>query len=440
MTKLFITNLYRTGRYYIRSFLGRVRLLLNRRKLRQSMGDWVIVLSLGRNGPAPNVTKELWNRGYRVHVLCPEFPARERNYIHSWEKVSGLEDITHLANYSGLISSLKRRKPVAVMLEAKNLLLPAQVRISEALGLKSLGNRAVETSNSKIAMRSALDTLDGRQLPWHEVTDLSRITLSFPAIIKPDRGTASKGVILVQSHEDLALVAKKNQELKNDISVGDRRLVEGFVQGRQFDMEGLAQDGKYIFFVCVEEYYEGRAPYFPPQWHYFNPPISSDLRQALERGAAESLRALGVRHGGFHIEMRIDANGDVFALDYANRMGYNELVTLGAGSSFPGGYVDTMLDRIKLENISFDRKPVFNLFCQDEGTMAMAQGFRQAYPGNVIRFSSAPFQIGHTQFHGRITITDTDDVSLFLKLKSLGGVPEQFALFYPDLVRSVKER
>lgn len=433
--KLFLTNLFRKGRYHMRAFRGRLRLLLNRRALGQSSGEWVIVLSLGRNGPAPNVTKELWDRGYRVHVLCPEFPARERNHIHSWQKVPGLEDIASVVDFNALVDSLKPKNPAAVLLEAKNLLLPAQVRISEALGLKSLGDKAVETSNSKIAMRQALDTLEGRQVPWQEVSDPFEVTIDLPAIIKPDRGTASKGVLLIQTLDDLALAAQKHVELKDDISVGERRLMEGFVKGRQFDMEGVAQDGEYSFFVCVEEYYEGRAPYFPPAWHYFNPPISPELQDALERGATRSLRALGVRHGGFHMEMRIDADGNVFALDYANRMGYNDLVSRGAGTSFPGGYVDTMLDSKRLSDLTFDRKPVFNIFCQDNTTMAMARKFRQAFSENVIRFSPAPFQIGHTQFQGRITVADSDDVALYRKLQSVGGVPDQFAQFYPDLVK-----
>jgi len=431
--KLFLTNIYRTGRYYVRSFAGRINLIRNKNILAQSKGNWVILLSLGRKGPAPNVAKQLWERGYRVHVLSPEFPSRERAHMHSWQKVSGLDKIKSTDKLSTLIASLEKKKPVGVLLEAKNLLLPAQVAIAEALGVKSVGQKAVETSNSKIAMHQALDQLGGRQWPWEEITNLSNVQLEFPAVVKPDRGTASKGVILLQKKDDLALVVEKNKELKDDISVGERWLVESFVKGRQFDLEGIAQDGKFKFYVCAEEYYEGREPYFPPAWHYLNPPISADLQEVLDEGARQALQALGVRNGAFHIEMRIDSNGNTFALDYANRMGYNDLVTRAAGTSFPGGYIDTMLNRVALHDITFDKTPVFNLFCQDNETMTMANRFRQKYPDCVIRYSTAAFQIGHTQFQGRITVTDKDDSSLYQKLASVDGVPEQFARFYPEL-------
>lgn len=436
--KLFLTNIYRLGRYHLRSLFGRARLLLNQRVLAEDKGDWVIVLSLGRNGSAPNVTKELWNRGYRVHVLCPEFPARERNHIHSWQKVLGLHDISTVRDFHGLISSLEARKPIGVLLETKNLLLPAQVRIAEELGLKSLGDKAVETSDSKIAMREALDTLEGRQLPWQEVTDLATVTFDLPAVIKPDRGTSSKGVLLIQTQEDLVLAAETNAELLSDISVGERRLMEGFVTGRQFDLSGLAQDGNYVFYALTEEYYEGRPPYFPPGWHYLNPPVSPDLQLALKDSATRSLQALGVHHGSFHMEMRIDTEGHVFALDYANRLGGNNaVISEASGTSFPGGYVDSMLGRVKLRDIKFNRRPVISVFCQDIATLEMARKFFQKYPDNVLRFSRATYQIGHTQFQGRINVTDSDDISLCRKLSSVGGLPEQFAQLYPDLTASV---
>lgn len=138
------------------------------------------------------------------------------------------------------------------------------------------------------------------------------------------------------------------------------------------------------------------------------------------------------------MEMRIDTEGHVFALDYANRLGGNNaVISEASGTSFPGGYVDSMLGRVKLRDIKFNRRPVISVFCQDIATLEMARKFFQKYPDNVLRFSRATYQIGHTQFQGRINVTDSDDISLCRKLSSVGGLPEQFAQLYPDLTASV---
>ena len=48
-----------------------------------------------------------------------------------------------------------------------------------------------------------------------------------------------------------------------DPSVGNRMLLEGFVEGRQFDLEGIAIDGHYHLLCIVEQHYGSKPPYFP---------------------------------------------------------------------------------------------------------------------------------------------------------------------------------
>ena len=429
---LFFANIFRVFRYYIRSLQGRARLVIRANELNKtSSGSWVILLSLSRNGSSAKVARLLWERGYRIHVLCPEFPMAERNFIHSWEKVKRLDDPDLIGDFQGLIARLEGKQPVAVLVEAKNLLLRAQVRISEALGLKSVGIKAVEASNSKIEMRKNLDTLATPQLPWQIYRNPEGISIDYPFVIKPARGTASKGVVMITNQQDFQYSDALASQLSKDLSVGEKRIAEAFVAGRQFDLEGVAQDGHYSFFACVEEHYGDHAPYFPPSWHYFNPPISCELRENLFARATDSLRALGVQNGAFHIEMRVDHKGNIFALDFANRMGYADLVSLSCGQNFPGAYIDVMLGKIDITKIKFTRKPVLNLFCLNKTTLAAAKKLQNEFPENIFRSSEAPFQIGHTKFSGRFIVFDKTDELLFAKLDRFGIIPKEFHQYFP---------
>lgn len=433
MIKSFAADVYRKLRHLGRVACGRLRFVLRGRRLAAMPGKWVVLLSLGRQGPSHNVAQALAQQGFRILVLCPEFPALEAPHVHGWRRVGGLNDADRVADFEVLVAELKRLAPTAVLLEGKNLLLSTQTRLAEALGLCAIGDRPSLASNSKIAMREALDTADGPKLPWQEVRDVhAPIIIALPAIYKPDMGTASKGVRLITSAEDLQCEDQHDGTLANDISVGKRRLLESFIQGRQFDMEGIAMDGRYELLACVEEYYEGKAPYFPPSWHYFNPPISADLAQALQDAMARSLSALGVRHGAFHMEMRVDTQGNIYPLDYANRMGYNQLVSEASGVSFAGAYVRAMTGT--LQKIARRPRPMVNLFCQDQQQLDLARAFRQKYPENVFRFSPAPSQIGHTRIFGRITVMDDSDTAMVAKLQETGLMPAQFATYYPKLI------
>lgn len=431
MIRRIAANIYRRVRHFARVTFGQMRLAVLGRRLRAGPGDWVILLSLGRQGPSQNVAREAAGQGFRICVLCPEFPAREAPFMHDWRRVPGLNDISTVQGVDDLVRDLRALAPVAVLLEGKNLLLPAQTRLARALGLRAVGERPALASNSKIAMRQALDTVDGPKLAWQEVTDVhAPVTLALPAIYKPDMGTASKGVRLIASPEDLRRGDAHDAMIAADISVGDRRLLEGFIQGRQFDMEGIARDGNYLLLACVEEHYAGRPPYFPPAWHYFNPPLDTAYAAQLEDAMQRALSALGVTDGAFHMEMRVDAVGHVYPIDYANRMGYNQLVSTASGVSFPAAYVGVMTGRLEFGDVAFDRRAILNVFCQEARDLERAHAFRRRFPDNVLRFSPAPGRIGYTDIHGRITIIDTGHDAIVAKLAETDMLPPQFATFY----------
>ena len=385
----------------------------------------VIVLSLDRLGASREVARQAYLRGYNVHVFAPSFPVLDATYAHGWTRLDPRTD------FDRAVAVARMLDPVAILFESKNLLLPMQNHLATALGLRASGDKAVTTSNSKIALRRELDNAGIANVPWIAIENYSEGNFTFPCVIKPDLGTASKGVRIVQDHQDLTDGGDIRKMVVNDPSVGDRMLLEGFVKGRQFDLEGVAIDGKYYLICLVEECYESAPPYFPPSWFYFNPPISDTVHAKLWETTQAALRAMGVRNGGWHMEQRLNAKGEVIVLDYANRMGYNLLISAAAGTSFAGKYVDLMTGHDVAAPVLAPRTQL-QIFAFEEDTLARMSRLIRDRPANVQSKSMFSYEFSFHLYLGYVVVQFADHAELMRVLGEYDLVPELFASYYSD--------
>ena len=360
----------------------------------------VIVLSLGSQGSSDEVARQAFLKNFHVHIFSPEFPVLEASFSHSWTKVDTLKD------FDKALSIARNLKPVAILVELKNILLPMQCYLADALELRSIGELAAKTSNSKIALRQSLDIEQIKSVPWIKLEDFkSQSDFTFPGVIKPDLGTSSKGVRFVNCKEDIFNnKINKLSDIVNDISVGENFLLEGYVKGKQFDFEGVAVDGSYKLLCIVQEHYESLPPYFLPSCFYFNPPISENDYNLMWSNTKSALKALGVRNGAWHLEQRKDVNGTPRIIDYANRMGYNRLISQAAGVSFSGTYVDIMTNTDK-EVETLKPKPILKILALDKETIERMKIFVSDYPQYVLSKSFRSFEFSYHEYFGFVVLT-----------------------------------
>ena len=418
---------------FLRSMLRRVRWLRGRAKM---AARWlmdlrvkkrlVIVLSLDQLGPAREVSRQAILKGFRVHVFSPVFPVLEAPFAHNWSRVDSRTEFDRALAIARILN------PDAILLEEKNLLLPMQNYLANSLGLRSVGDKAVETSNSKIALRRELDAAGIHNVPWIEIKNYTRGEFEFPCIVKPDLGTASKGVRLVSDHEDLIMGGDIAKNTEEDPSVGDEMLLEAFVAGRQFDLEGVAVDGHYHLLCVVEEHYADAPPYFPPSWFHFNPPISDDLSNRMWETTQKALRAVGVKNGSWHMEQRVDGAGRIVILDYANRMGYNLQISEAAGISFAGSYVDIMVGNH--EGLpSLKPRTQLQIYAFDSNTLDNIKRLIAAYPLNIFKQSLMAFEFSFHIYKGHVAVQFDNYAQMKQVLEEFDLLPNLFSTYYsPD--------
>ncbi|MFJ3794337.1 ATP-grasp domain-containing protein [Kitasatospora sp. NPDC090091] len=200
----------------------------------------------------------------------------------------------------------------------------AAAETAEALGLPGNPPEAVRRVRTKDACREALAAAGFRQPAVRlcadrpEAEDFLRASTG-PWIVKPRDAMGSTGVSRVTGPADLpAAVALLPGE--------GPFLVEEFVQGAEYSVEGLFLDGAPVV-LAVTEKEKVEPPFFVEIGHILPAELPEATRQEIEQQVAQALTVLGLRSGGFHVELWLSPDGVVlgevhgrFGGDWIHRM------------------------------------------------------------------------------------------------------------------------
>ena len=188
---------------------------------------------------------------------------------------------------------------------------------------------AVTIARSKQLTRERLRDA-GLPAPWFRSIDLSAdprslLPVDFPCVLKPVALTGSRGVI--RADDEPALVAAFNRlrsivkapDIRGERSViHDTALVEGFIAGREFAVEGLMTAGRLRILAIFDKPDPLDGPFFE-ETIYVTPSSAPSSDQAAIIGAVtQAAEAIGLRHGPIHAECRLNDAG-VFVLEVAAR-------------------------------------------------------------------------------------------------------------------------
>lgn len=126
----------------------------------------------------------------------------------------------------------------------------------------------------------------------------------YPCVLKPLGLSASRGVIRANNAaEFLAAFARIRK-------IGEHHLqVESYIEGREFAIEGLVTEGRLQPLAIFDKPDPLEGPFFEETIYVTPSRESAGVRQALLDTAARAVRALGLRHGPVHAELRYNRQG-----------------------------------------------------------------------------------------------------------------------------------
>lgn len=388
----------------------------------------IVLLSLGGAKGSPYVANAVDAQGFDLIVCSPDFPIMESTYAKAWLELDLFED------YESLRTQIAACSPVAVLVEQRNILLPIKARLIVDLNLQEYGDLSWRTSTSKIELRKAIDRAKLPNVPWCLFKDYKPGRLPFPYLLKPESGTGSRGITVVLEEQDLVVAIDRMREFEGDETVGGELLLEAMIPGRQFDVEGIYVNGECIPLAFVEEHYEIVDKAVPSAWYLFSPPICDTLRSSVLEHAQLFTRALGVINGAFHCEMRVTAEGEIFVIDYSNRMGYPHLVSENCGYNFPQAYVQSMVG-MRPELSSSQEISVFQEYIRTKERFERYQQLLSENPGMLIQKNLA-FPTAGVHMVARVALRATSAKQMASVLSKYDLVPHQWQEYYETLVNN----
>jgi biotin carboxylase len=191
-------------------------------------------------------------------------------------------------------------------------------RVAATLGLPGNPPEAVDAARSKVetralAARLGLPTPRARRVRSLDELFAAAAYVGFPAVVKPEFGAGAAGCVRVDDAESLpgvySLVRRiVDPELDVIFRAGNDLLLEEYLDGVEFDVDLVLQDGKCVF-ASVSQNWPTAEPSFQETGLHCPPDHDRRDVRRLVRHVVETVRAFGLTQGVLHVEGKCTSNG-----------------------------------------------------------------------------------------------------------------------------------
>lgn len=165
----------------------------------------------------------------------------------------------------------------------------------------------------------------------------------FPYVVKPVDLTGSIGVRAVRSPSELNEVSHLFADLSAERGRERRMLIEEFIEGVEFSVEGICLDGKFYMYAITEKANSG-YPFFYETGHMV--PASEDIGWRRVASYVQSVvSVLSVNTAPIHAEVMISGH-EIELVEIHTRFGGDMiplLVERSYGASMVGDYYDALI-------------------------------------------------------------------------------------------------
>jgi len=296
--------------------------------------------------------------GYRTAVMGPSIPCGvAADTVDQFERVrlGRPEEVVEAARY------LHGRHPLAGVVGYDDEAVPLVARVAAALQLPGHPVTAADAARDKALMK---ERFAAAGLPIARYTVAAdedaavawASTTGYPVVVKPVRGSASQGVIRADTELDLRQAYRRLRRIvrEHGLDTGGRsdseQLVEGYLDGAEISVELLLRDGEPQVLCLFEKPQPLHGPFFEETIYVTPTSLAPRVRAQAENLAMRAAKAVGLRTGLAHCEIRLASTGP-HVLEIAGRviggacsrvfrsvLGediHTSIIRLAVGESFP---------------------------------------------------------------------------------------------------------
>lgn len=241
--------------------------------------------------------------------IDPVAAATCRNAVDAFEVVGG-------QNYEGTCAVVEKHGIDAIVTAATDKPLVMMARIAEKYRFPFYSVETAQWSTDKFQMKQrfmegGVPCAKGRLVKSVEET----ADMVYPVIVKPRDNSGSRGVKLCRSKEELAASMSEAFE----VSKLDTVLVEEYIEGPEYSIEGLHYDGK----TEVIQFTEKKTTEFPYNvelGHKQPANLTDDQKQAIREIVSKIGKAIKFENCPSHTELKINERG-IFIIETSPRLG-----------------------------------------------------------------------------------------------------------------------
>lgn len=217
------------------------------------------------------------------------------------------------------------REPVDAVLAVDDGATLVAARANAALGLVHNDPEAALAARDKWVMRERLRA-GGVPVPWYQrfpaSTDPASVAgdLEYPLVVKPTMMSGSRGVIRADDPAEFARAFARTRQIvrKERGDDGGDILVEGYLPGVEVALDGLLTGGDLRVLALFDKPDPLDGPFFEETIYVTPSRLPAGTRRAIAARAAEAARAIGLRTGPIHAELRVNDAG-VWLIEMAGR-------------------------------------------------------------------------------------------------------------------------
>jgi biotin carboxylase len=214
-----------------------------------------------------------------------------------------------------------RAHPISAVVGVDEDTAVAAAVISRALGLPSNSPEAARASRDKALLRRRLDAAGvpnpkSRVFPIEGDPVEAAREVTYPCVLKPTFLAASRGVIRADDPASFAGAWHRIARIlrEPDVAAKERRsageiLVEDFVPGAEVAVEGMLTEGELEVFAIFDKPDPLDGPFFEETIYVTPSRLPETDLEKIRSVTSSGCRALGLRDGPVHAELRITPEG-----------------------------------------------------------------------------------------------------------------------------------
>lgn len=283
------------------------------------------------DGPAARVLLLLPTTTYRAHDFI-EAAARlgvetvvgsdRKQALQDLQPARGLTvDLRDPETAAGQIAAFAAKNPLNAIVQTDDETAVVAAAASARLGLAHNPPAAARAARRKDSLRRILHAAR-IQTPRYDLLTLdddpgaAALRQTFPCVLKPTFLAASRGVIRADDPEQFVAAFRRIEALLGEPDVREKGgdaarlvLVEEFVPGFEVAVEGLLVDGRLKILALFDKPDPLDGPFFEETIYVTPSRLPGSTREAVGTMTARAARALGLREGPVHAELRLNDRG-----------------------------------------------------------------------------------------------------------------------------------